>query len=293
MRINDQAWKITLHRNLRKTRIKRMPRIIANEIELYYELHGPEDAPLLALNNGIIMNAATSWAYQTKPLAQHYRILQYDCRGQGQSEHPDAPYSMDQHADDLAALLTALGYEGAHVAGISYGGEVAQAFSLKYPDRCLSLILSDTVSQVGPELHTTIKSWLDAARDGNAEAFFNATVPWNFSAGFIAANSQLIADARSRYDLLDYAAVVRLCECFLELNFTARLREIECPTCIIVGSMDRLKGPEYAKILKGGIPHAEFHQLQGAGHATCWELPQEFNTIVLGFLAKYASQPQE
>jgi pimeloyl-ACP methyl ester carboxylesterase len=267
-----------------------MPTILANGIELYYELHGHEDAPLLVLNNGIIMNAATSWILQTKPLSEHYRVLQYDCRGQGQSDHPDAPYSMEQHADDLAGLLTELRYIGAHIAGISYGGEVGQAFALKYPDRCLSLILADTVSEVGSELRTTINSWLDAARDGNAEAFFNATVQWNFSPEFIAANAELLATARERYELLDYPAVVRLCECFLELDFTARLGEIKCPTCIIVGSKDLLKGPRYAAILKNGIPHAEYHLLQGSGHATCWELPQEFNMIVLGFLAKYASQ---
>lgn len=266
-----------------------MAKVKANGIEIYYELHGAEHSPLLVLNNGIIMNASTSWAFQTKPLAEQYRVLQYDCRGQGQSDHPAAPYSMEQHADDLAGLLSVLGYDGAHIAGISYGGEVAQAFALKYPGRCLSLILADTVSEVGEHLRTTIQTWLDAARDGNAEAFFNATVPWNFSAGFIEANQQLLAEARGRYELLDYPAVVRLCECFLDLDFTARLGEIECPACIIVGSLDRLKGPEYAKILKNGIPHAEYHELEGAGHASCWERPREFNRVILNFLAKHAS----
>jgi 3-oxoadipate enol-lactonase len=264
-----------------------MPITSANGIQLYYELHGPEDAPLLVLNNGIIMNAATSWAFQTAPLAQHYRLLQYDCRGQGQSEHPEDPYSMELHADDLAALLSRLGYEAAHISGISYGGEVAQAFALKYPHRCLSLILADTVSEVRPDLRATIQSWLDAARNGDAETFFNITVPWNFSPDFIAANANLLAEARGRYELLDYPAVARLCECFLELDLTARLQEIACPTCILVGSEDRLKGPEYAAILKSGIPHAEYHLLEGAGHASCWERPQEFNTVVLDFLAKH------
>ena len=110
-----------------------MPKIQANGVELYYELHGAEDAPLLVLNNGILMNAAGSWVFQTQALAKHYRVLQYDCRGQGQSEHPGEAYTMELHADDLAALLTALGYEGAHIAGISYGGEVGQTFVLKYP----------------------------------------------------------------------------------------------------------------------------------------------------------------
>ena len=71
-----------------------MSKIQANGVELCYELHGAENAPLLVLNNGILMNAATSWVFQTETLARHYRILQYDCRGQGQSEHPEGSYTM-------------------------------------------------------------------------------------------------------------------------------------------------------------------------------------------------------
>jgi len=266
-----------------------MSKIHANGIDIYYELHGPESAPLLVLNNGIIMNAATSWAFQTATLAKHYRLLQYDYRGQGQSEHPGGPYSMELHADDLAALLTALGFEQAHIAGISYGGEVAQAFGLKYPERTLSLILADTVSEVGAELRVAVESWMDAARRADSDTFFNATVPWNFSPAFITANPALLADAKKRYALLDYPAVVRLCECFLNVDFTARLDEIKSPACIIVGGADLLKGPAYAAILKAGIRQAELHVLQGSGHASSWERPQEFNTIVLGFLSKQVS----
>ena len=156
---------------------------------------------------------------------------------------------------------------------------MGQAFALKYPKRCLSLILADTVSEVGDELRIILEAWLSAARAGDAEAFFAATVPWNFSPEFVT----------KRYKLLDYPAVVRLSECFLEVDFTAQLGKIKCPTCIIVGSADLLKGPAYAAILKTGIPHAEYHLLHGAGHASCWERPQEFNTTVLGFLAKHAS----
>jgi len=266
-----------------------MSKIQANGVEFYYELHGREDAPLLVLNNGIIMNALTSWIYQTEALSQHYRVLQYDCRGQGQSDHPAERYTMELHAEDLCALLSVLGYDKAHLAGISYGGEVVQAFALKYPERTSSLILADTVSEVLPELRIIVSSWLDAARSADSQAFFNALVPWNFSPAFIASNPQLLADARARYALLDYAAIVRLCECFLNVNFTARLGEIKCPACIIAGSVDLLKGPAYAAVLKNGISHAEVHILHGAGHASCWERPEEFNTVVLGFLAKQTS----
>jgi 3-oxoadipate enol-lactonase len=263
-----------------------MAEIQINDIKLYYELHGPENAPVLVLNNGVIMNAATSWVFQTEALSRHYRVLQYDCRGQGQSDHPEGPYSMELHADDLAGLLAALEIEQAHIGGISYGGEVAQAFALKYPQKTRSLILADTVSEVRDELRYTVEGWICALQTGDPATFFNVTVPWNFSPQFVRANPGLMADAQKRYADLDFPAVIRLCECFLEVDFTARLYEIKAPTCIIAGEQDLLKGPEYAKILQAGIPHAEYHLLAGAGHASCWESPQVFNSIILGFLAK-------
>jgi len=257
-----------------------------NGVNLYYELHGPEDAPVLVLNNGILMNAAGSWVFQTAALSRHYRLLQYDCRGQGQSAHPDGPYTMALHAADLAALLDTLGIDRAHIAGASYGGEVAQAFALAYPERVRSLLLMDTTSELGPELRATAESWLAAARRADPDEFYNATVPWNFSPQFIREHGALLADARRRYALLDFPAVARLCECFLGVDFTARLGEIAAPTCIIVGALDLLKGPAYAHMLKAAIPQAELHILPEAGHASPWERPAEFNTVVLGFLAK-------
>jgi len=182
--------------------------------------------------------------------------------------------------------LDALQVENAHVAGISYGGEVAQAFALKYPERARSLILADTVSEVRADLRIVVQGWIDALKCEDAGAFFDVTVPWNFSPQFIRDNPALLEDARKRYAFLDFPAIVRLCECFLDVSFTERLGEITAPTCIMVGEADLLKGPEYARILHAGIRNAELHVLRGAGHASCWERAAEFNTIILGFLAK-------
>ena len=267
-----------------------MPSIEVNDITLYYEFHGSDSAPVLVLNNGLIMNATTSWIFQTASLSKHYRVLQYDCRGQGGSDNPQESFSMDTHADDLSALLSALEIERAHIAGISYGGEVSQAFVLKYPDRVKSLILIDTVSEVNAKLRIIADSWIDALHTGDPPTFFNATVPWNFSSEFIQENPKIFEDAKKRYAQLDFPAVIRLIECFLDVDFTNRLREIKAPTCIAVGELDQLKGPEFAAILKGGIPHAEVHIISGAGHAACWERAEELNTIILGFLAK---QPED
>jgi 3-oxoadipate enol-lactonase len=265
-----------------------MPKADVNGVELYYELHGPEDGEVLVLSNGILMSTA-SWAFQTPVVSKRYRLLLYDCRGMWQSDHPAGRYTMEEHADDLAGLLDALEIERAHVGGISYGGEISLMFALRHPERTKSLFVADGVSHVEPPLRIVVEGWIAAARREDADAFFDATVPWNFSADFIRNHPALLDEARSRYRHLDYAAMVRLCECFLDFDVTGRLGEIDRPTCVVVGEEDRLKGREYAAIIADGVRNAELHLIDGSGHATCWERPDVFNTILLGFLAKQGS----
>ena len=261
-----------------------MPVIQANGIGIYYEWHGAAHAPALVLNNGILMNAAASWVPQTAAFAASYRVLQYDCRGQGQSDHPAGPCSMGQHADDLAALLDALGVPRAHVLGISYGGEVSQAFAVRHRDRVLSLVLADTVSEVGPELRLIVEGWKAAARSGDADLFYLVTAPWNFSPAFIARHEALLTAARERYRSLDLPAVARLCDAFLGVDFTEQLRQIDVPACVIVGGQDLLKGPRYAEVLHAALRGSRLHVIAGAGHAVTWEAAAEFNHVVLEFL---------
>jgi len=261
-----------------------MPFVACNGVCLYYELHGPETGEVLVLNNGILMNAAVSWELQAEAFSAEYRVLQYDFRGQGQSDHPEGPYSMEQHADDLAGLLTALDIDHAHILGLSYGGEVAQAFALANPKRVRSLTLADTVSEVGPELRLITWGWKAAALTLDPDLFFLVTVGWNFSPNFIAARAAMLQAARARYRDLDLSAVARLCDAFLDVDFTARLHEITVPTCVIVGQHDQLKGMGYAQIIHKAIRGSELHVLPGAGHAVCLESPGVFNHTVLKFL---------
>jgi 3-oxoadipate enol-lactonase len=262
-----------------------MPVTHANGIAIYYEWHGDDKAPVLVLNNGILMNAAASWVPQTAAFAASYRVLQYDCRGQGRSDHPAGPYSMDQHADDLAALLDALGVRQAHVLGISYGGEVSQAFALRHRERVLSLVLADTVSEVGPELRLIVEGWKAAALSGDADLFYLVTAPWNFSPAFMERQPAILAAARERYRSLDLPAVACLCDAFLGVEFTARLGRLDVPACVIVGDQDLLKGPRYAAIVHEAIRGSRLHVIAGAGHAATWEAPAEFNRLVLEFLS--------
>ena len=183
-----------------------MPRIRVNGVELHYEWHGPEDAPVVVLSNGVLANTA-GWFNQTPVLSKGFRVLLYDCRGQGRSEHPAGPYSMEMHADDLAELLTALEVEKAHIGGISYGGEISLLFAAKYPDRTKSVIAMSAVSEVLPLLRAQIELWTAAAQAHDPLLFFRATVTHNFSAAFIASNQAFLESSISRFAALDIDAV--------------------------------------------------------------------------------------
>ncbi len=263
-----------------------MPTIRANGIQLYYELHGPEESDVLVLSNGVLMSTA-SWAFQTPVLSQHYRLLLYDCRGMWSSEHPPGPYSMEQHADDLAALLDRLGIERAHVGGVSYGAEISLVFGLKYPAKTRSLIVSSAVSQIDPLLAGWMKSWIAATRARDPELLFKVTYPLNFSEAWIAVNQAALDQALERYEALDYDAFLELLLSFSRLEVTADLHRITVPTLVIVGEEDILKPRQYAQIIADEIPNAEFALIPNAGHAVMWEQAGVFNSLILGFLAKW------
>lgn len=262
-----------------------MPHITVNDVELYFELHGEGDE-VIVLNNGVIANTA-SWAYQLPALKSRYRILLYDMRGQGQSQkwaEGDALYTWQTHADDLAALLDALEMEKAYIGGISYGGELALVFALHYPERCRKLIVADAVSYVGSQLKAIVDSWARIAALGDHELFYRSTWYWNFSESFFGEKYDFLLSRIDAAQALHLPSVVQLCRCFLTLDITTRLQEIEHPTCVIVGEVDLLKPVHYSQTISTALPNAKLHIIPGVGHASFWEKPDVFNRIVMDFL---------
>ncbi len=263
-----------------------MAMIRANGVNLFYELSGPENADVIVLSNGIFMSSV-SWGYQVNAFKKHFRVLTYDCRGMWQSEHPTGPYSMEQHADDLAALLKTQGIEKAHIAGISYGGEVSMTFALKYPGMTRSLIVSSSVSQIDPLLNAIGKSWTGALESKDPDTLFDVTLPYNFSESWIKENAAALENSRKRYAQMDFTSVSELMAAFMRLNLTAELKNITAPTLVLVGEEDILKSRKYAEIIAREIPGAEFLIIPHGAHAVCLEKPGAFNTAMLGFLLKH------
>ncbi len=263
-----------------------MPRIDVNGIELFYDLSGPKDAPVLVLSNGIMMGTA-SWAYQKTSLQKHLRVLLYDCRGMWQSEHPEGPYSMQMHAEDLAGLLDRLNIDCAHIAGISYGAEISMVFAYSYPEKTKSLIVIDGVSEIHPLLRAQTYPWLLAAERNDPELLLRTSYHMNFAEGWIKANQAYIESSVERYAQLDMKSLTWLMKTFYQLDITDQLTKIKAPTLVVAGEQDLIKGREYAKIIADQIDGSEFVLVPGSGHALCLEKPSVLNTLLLGFVTKH------
>ena len=151
-----------------------------------------------------------------------------------------------------------------------------------------TLTICRGVTYIGPYLSKVSQLWRKACVLADPELFFYATVPFNFSENYIEKNHELLEQAKGRYALFDYPAFVRLMDAFLKLDVTEQLSSITVPTCIIGGEQDLIKPPyPYSMIMHENIPNSEMHIIPETGHVVTWEKPEEFNSVVLGFLSKH------
>src|SRR5437879_11338397 len=123
--------------------------VISNGLRTYVEITG-DGAPLLLIaGNGM---DHTAFRDQVPAFAPHFRCITYDLRGIGKSDVTDSGYTVPEMARDALALLSVLGFSGAHVAGYSLGGAIGQQMAIDAPERVKSLSLYSTFSHVEPYL---------------------------------------------------------------------------------------------------------------------------------------------
>lgn len=120
-----------------------MPRAdLSTGVDVEYELVGDGPPTLFIGGTGGDLRARPN--VLDGPLPRSCRTLAYDQRGLGRSSAPPGAWTMDDYADDAAALLDAVGWERAHVVGVSFGGMVAQELVLRHADRVDRLVLCCT-----------------------------------------------------------------------------------------------------------------------------------------------------
>jgi 3-oxoadipate enol-lactonase len=253
-------------------------------LRLHHNITGPADAPVIVFINGIFQDSS-AWSLAVAALSDRYRCLTWDCRGQGQSDKPaEGPYTLAQHAADLAGLLDQLGIARAHVAGLSMGGMVSMHLARDFPERIDKLILIDTFAYLDGVQQAMMRSWREALLAGGSALRFYISLPWSWSAGFLEQNLDALLALKSRAEQLPAYASIHLIDGAITHDARPWLPAIRHNTLIIHGDLDRMAPPHSVAVLQQHLPTARMHWLHGAGHAATLEQPDAFHNALISFL---------
>lgn len=268
----------------------RADRLEINGARLHVESAGA-GAPIVLVHAGVC--DSRMWDPQVSDLAADHRVIRYDLRGYGRSTMPSAPFA---HHEDLAALLERLAIGPAVVIGASYGGEVAVALALEYPERVRALVLANTLAGITEPSAALREGWraVAAALDrGDLQgAIERETRMW--VDGPRRSPAEVDPGVRERVTLMNAAIFARADEHEAaeerepDPPVAERLAAIGVPTCVITGALDQPDALESARRLVATIPGARETTIPDAAHLPSMERPEAFNRLVREFLATLA-----
>ncbi|WP_137724017.1 alpha/beta fold hydrolase [Prescottella subtropica] len=223
---------------------------------LHYETTGAGEPLILLHGNSENLGY---FADQTPVFAQHYRVIALDTRAHGRSTRGDGPLDFPRFADDVCAVLDALGIESAHVLGYSDGGNTALTLALHRPERVRSLIVN------GANLDPRGLGWKFRTL---------VTGAWAVSA-VVAPLSPVLARKRELLGLMARHPHIP----------AAALAAITAPTLVVVGEHEEIPR-RHTELITGAIPGAQLVTIPDAGHACAAQRPDAFNAAVLAFLSR-------
>jgi pimeloyl-ACP methyl ester carboxylesterase len=258
-------------------------RVEINGIEVAVSEAGSGRRPLLLVHG--FTGHRDDFIDRIPELAEQGRVLAPDLRGHGSSSHTGRAetFGFEQLVDDQRALLDALGIERCDLLGHSLGGMVTLRFALAYPERVASLILLNTAPFAPDAYEPAVfeKAGEIALAKGMArlqelveQAARNADDPSPADRQSEKWADRYWAHHRRRYCEMDPAAYGALGAAMLgQTSLVPRLREIRCPTTVIVGCDDRkfLRGADAMAAAISGARHAV---IPDAGHHPHMENPE-------------------
>ena len=227
------------------------------------------------------------WSPQLRALAGFGRCLAPDARGFGQSD-VSPPYTMDQYADDVIALLDSLDIqEKAIFVGISMGGYVALALWRRHRHRVRAMILADTRAGADSEEARAKRMTLArTAKERGSGAVADLQIPGLVGKTTRQRNPTIAAEIRAMISSAPVAGIVGALEAMMARpDSTPLLSTIDVSTLVIVGSEDVLTPPAEAEALCAAIPGCELQIIPKAGHSSCIERPAAFNHTLGEFLS--------
>jgi 3-oxoadipate enol-lactonase len=258
-------------------------KVKANGIEINYEIAG--SGPWVTLSHSLACDLHM-WDEQMDALARKYKVLRFDTRGHGSSSAPEGAYTLDEMADDVHGMFAALGIKQTHWVGLSMGGMIGQTFALKYPGVFKTMVLADTTSRYPEDAAPVWADRIKTAQTGGMEPIADAMLARWFTEPYRKSHSQIMARIGGSVRATPVAGFTGCCHAIPKINVTHRLKEIACPTLIIVGEHDPGTPVAMAREIHEAKPGSELVIIPSAAHLSNIEQPQAFNAALLGFLER-------
>jgi 3-oxoadipate enol-lactonase len=258
-------------------------------VSAWHDLHG-EGPPVVLLHAGVADSRL--WEPQLRSFPQSHSVLRVDLPGFGNSPFETNPVSLRGPVRDA---MDAEGIDRAALVGVSLGGNTSLELTLESPERISALVLVGA-GLPDHEWSKEVMSFFAAEEEALASGDLDAAV---------AANLRMwLAGPRRDLDDIDPALRelvgemqkqvfrqqeghddVRMLR--LEPPESDRLGEVDVPTLVLTGDEDVGDIHSIADRLADGIPGAERATIAGAAHLPNLERPEEFDRIVLDFLARH------
>ena len=281
--------------------------VMVNGARLWYETEGQGEA-LLLISGGPGDPHAVFHPFFSR-LSDRYRVIYFDPFGVGRSERAKSPkeYTFARHVEDVEGLRKALGLARVNLFGQSFGGMVAQAYAIRYPDNVSRLILADTFysgemwqanddscnyeirnqyPEVWEELQRLRSTGLRSSAPEHQKAYYG--VPLGLFYFHDASKTALLPKEEGNNDV--YYAVAgddadfKVGGDIAALDFRAALSKLSMPVLVIAGRFDRISLPRFAVRFKEYLPRARFAMMEKSGHFSFLEEPDTTLALLREFL---------
>lgn len=252
-----------------------------NRLSIAYERTG--NGPALVLLHGFLFDSR-AWRPQLESLSNDFTVVAWDAPGAGQSSDPPERFALGDWADCLAGVLDAAEVRQAHIAGVSWGGILAQEFYRSRPERVRSLVLADTYAGWRGSLGDSISEERLAACLHDSSLPASEVVPKYLPGMHSESATPTVRDELATI-MSDFHPVgFRLMATSSARSDTRELLEsIRVPTLLVWGDADARSPMRVAHQIHDAIPTARLAIIRGAGHLSNLEAPAQFNAEVRDF----------
>jgi 3-oxoadipate enol-lactonase len=266
-----------------------MPHIQLNNIKLFYIKEG-EGKEVIIFSHGLLWNHKM-FLEQVEFLKKKHTIIAYDHRGQGQSEVNNSPIDMDILTEDVLELIDKLVGQSVHFVGLSMGGFVGMRLAARYPEKVKSLILLETSANSEPVENLPKYKFLNGIVKlfGGVPMVASKVMPIMFAQSWLENPKNKDAYKKWMKELQsNKKSITKSVEAVIyRKGVEDEIRNIKCPTMVVVGDEDVATKPEKAKFIQMAIPNATLHMVPGSGHSSCIEKPDEINRLLGDWLAQF------